>query len=382
MEGPAAIKQAILREEFQRAGRTAKPADVESAFRRWIANREIAANFRRIAEAGARVEYVAADVRDAGAVAHVVADIRQRLGPIRGLIHAAGVIEDRRIVDKTPAQFDAVFDTKVAGLRNLLDAIPSDELRQIVLFSSVSARFGNLGQVDYAMANEVLNKAAQRLARQRPHCRVVSLNWGPWDGGMVGPALRREFERRGVGLIPLADGARAMVAEMANAAPDEIEVVLGSGFEAGGHGSVEPMPVTRIEAVPAVTQKAPLSTVFRRELDVASHSFLSAHQLNRKPILPVAMIIEWLAHAALRSPRADAVRRRQFSTAARPDTRIRVTQHHLLCRQGPARGDDLPCPRRIAKRRRGDAPRTSDRSTRWHATRGRSVRNARRTVGA
>src|SRR5205085_5038240 len=107
-----------------------------------------------------------------------------------------------------------VFDTKVAGLRGLLDATAGDDLRLLVLFSSSTARFGRKGQVAYAAANEVLNKWARREARDRPACRVVSVNWGPWDGGMVTPSLKPLFEAEGVALIPALAGARYLVDEI------------------------------------------------------------------------------------------------------------------------------------------------------------------------
>ena len=81
-----------------------------------------------------------------------------RLGPVTGLVHGAGVIHDKRIAEKTSAQFDSVFDTKVLGLEALLDATANEPLRFLCFFSSVAARGGNIGQSDYAMANEALNK--------------------------------------------------------------------------------------------------------------------------------------------------------------------------------------------------------------------------------
>src|SRR5262249_49411237 len=155
-----------------------------------------------MAAAGAKVAYRCVDVRDAKAVAEVLTAVRREFGPVRGLVHGAGVLADARIEDKTPEQFDRGFKTKVDGLRALLAAVRPEEMRVLALFSSITARLGRSGQVDYAIANEVLNKIAQAEARRLPHCRVVSLNWGPWDGGMVTPALKKLFESEGVGRIP------------------------------------------------------------------------------------------------------------------------------------------------------------------------------------
>ena len=156
--------------------------------------------------------------------------VRQSIGPLGGLIHGAGVLQDRRIADKRPEQFEKVYDTKVSGLINCLAATENDNLKYVVLFSSVSARMGNQGQVDYAMANEVLNKMARQQARLRPTCKVVSINWGPWDGGMVTSELKRNFVNSGIGLIPMDTGANAMVTEMSQPGDGPVEVVIGSGL--------------------------------------------------------------------------------------------------------------------------------------------------------
>lgn len=288
----AAIKRALLSQHF--AGRKAAPRELEQEFRRVMANREIARNLQRMREAGARAEYYEVDVRDAHAVASTCDEIRRTLGPIRGLVHGAGVIADHRIEDKSPDDFLRVCETKLAGLAALLEATHDDPLKFVALFSSVSGRFGRAGQADYAMANEVLNKVAQRLAAQRPGCRVVSLNWGPWEGGMVTPALRREFEKLGVPLIPLAAGAQALVAEACAAPGDDIEVVLGSGFERGAAGR----PRTG-SATAAPTAAHSLQVAFERVLDPREHPFLASHVIHGHPVLPAAMIVEWLAQAAL-----------------------------------------------------------------------------------
>ncbi|MHB1425893.1 MAG: SDR family NAD(P)-dependent oxidoreductase, partial [Gemmataceae bacterium] len=217
----------IKRELGNRANGNASLKQIGEQYRLVSAQREIRQTLARIEAAGARALYRAVDIRDAAAVKGILTTLCQQIkAPVRGIIHGAGVLADARIEDKTVEQFERVYATKVAGLQALLRAVDLDELRALVLFSSSTARFGRTGQVDYAIANEVLNKLAQQLSRRLPRCRVVSVNWGPWDGGMVGPELKKVFEQEGIGLIPLAAGADYLIEELRSPPGDPVEVVL------------------------------------------------------------------------------------------------------------------------------------------------------------
>lgn len=225
----ASLKRALL-EAAKISGEAMTPNVLSSRVSKILANREIQQTIASIAAAGGRAQYVSVDVTSADAVSAEMSRIRAEFGAITGVVHGAGVLADKLIVDKTDAQFDSVFNTKVAGLRALLGATESDPLKLLCLFSSVAARTGNNGQVDYAMANEVLNKvaAAERI-RRGDTCVVKSLGWGPWEGGMVSPALKAHFASMGVSLIPLNEGARMLVDEIASPQRDDVELVLGGG---------------------------------------------------------------------------------------------------------------------------------------------------------
>jgi NAD(P)-dependent dehydrogenase (short-subunit alcohol dehydrogenase family) len=265
----------------------ATPRDVGEHYRQVSANREILQTLARIEATGGRAVYRSMDVRDAAAVAHVLDAIRHQFGPIRGVVHGAGVLADRLILDKTTEQFDLVYGTKVQGLHALLTATRNDDLRVLVFFSSSTGRFGRTGQIDYAVANEVLNKMAQEESRRRSGCRVVSVNWGPWEGGMVTPSLRKVFAAEGVGLIPLEAGANYLMREIVQAdGPAEVVVVAGDLPS-------EPARPARITTTPALT------TAWERELTIEQHPFLKSHVLDGRAVLPMAVTIEWLAHAAL-----------------------------------------------------------------------------------
>ncbi len=301
---PAAITEVLF--DRARAGLSASgtplpsPSALRDARDRVLAAREVRANLQAFAQAGARVLYIETDVRDERAVVAAVNEARQAFGPITGLVHGAGVLSDRLIADKTPEAFDRVFETKVRGLKALLSATREDPLRLICVFSSIAARQGNAGQCDYAMANEVLNKvmakeAARRAVPGLARCVVKALDWGPWDGGMVSPALRERFEQEGVPAIPQDVGARLFVDELLGAPVEDVEVVLGpapSGWQTRA-GRALKANFPEIGASPI-------------HVHVGSHPYLASHRIKGRPVLPFVMALDWFARAAAEArPGAD-----------------------------------------------------------------------------
>ena len=279
----ADIKKALL----AHADGDRSPKRLEGKFRGVMAQREIRAHLAEIRATGALAHYTTLDVRDAAAVTTTLAEVRAAQGPIRGLIHGAGVLADKLIEQKTEEQFDLVYGTKVHGLRNLLAATTTDDLRLIALFSSYTGRFGRTGQVDYAAANEVLNKMAQAEARRRPQCRVVAFNWGPWNGGMVTEGLRKIFEREGVGLIEPEAGADFFVRDVLAPTGEAVEVLA--------------LAQAASAVVPPAPQVASPSfhPAFDRDVSVRALPCLVSHVMNGRAVLPAALIIEWLAHGAM-----------------------------------------------------------------------------------
>ena len=239
-----------LAEAARSEHRDLTPAELRARVRSVLAAREVRATLADLRAAGCEVDYIPVDVRDEPAVVAALDRVRVRWGPITAVVHGAGTIEDGLILHKSPEQFDRVFDTKVLGLRALLRATHGDPLRAVVLFSSAAARTGNAGQADYAMANEVLNKvAAVEACRRGPGCLVRSLNWGPWDGGMVTPPLRAHFAEQGVPVLSTDAGARMFLDELHDPS-GAVEVLLSAApqpatpaaFQRSGTPSASPWP--------------------------------------------------------------------------------------------------------------------------------------------
>jgi len=273
---------ALTRALAERAQSDDSPAELAAQARTILARREVRATLAGLERAGATVRYAALDITDGEALRRELARVREEWGPITGLVHGAGVLADKRIADKTDDQFDRVYATKVAGLRTLLDGCASDPLELLCVFSSVAARYGNPGQCDYAMANEVLNQVACAEGQRRPSCRVRALGWGPWEAGMVTASHAAHFTSLGVPLIPLAAGARAFVAELGTAG-DTAHVLLAAAGEADGD-LLAPGP-SRVGVEAAVNAR--------------THGFLTDHAPAGVPVLPLAMAVEWFAAAGL-----------------------------------------------------------------------------------
>ncbi len=276
----ADIKRTVLENEF--IGQRPSPRDLDTRYRQIVSNREITSTLKRIRSTHARVAYRSVDVLDAPRLAQCLKTVEGQFGTITGLVHGAGVLEDRFILDKDDHQFARVFDTKVQGLNNILAVIDPDRLAHLVLFSSIAARTGNPGQVDYAMANEVLNKTAQHLARRLPACKVLAMNWGPWEGGMVTPLLRQKFEKQGIDLIPLKAGAAMLMDEMTANGP--VEIVIG------GHLPAPPLPEPK--------PKKRLTRAYGTEVDTTRFPILNDHCIDDQPVVPFALMAEWYAHGA------------------------------------------------------------------------------------
>ncbi|WP_233518187.1 type I polyketide synthase [Streptomyces corynorhini] len=255
------------------------PAQLAARAREILAAREVRATLAALAEAGSPVRYVQVDARDGDALAAALRDVREAWGPVTGIVHGAGVLADKRIAEKSDAQVEQVMSTKVDGLRALLAATADDPLDVICLFSSVAAVYGNAGQSDYAMANEVLGQVASAEQARRPDCLVRCVAWGPWQGGMVTPALATHFGRSGVPLIPLEQGAAAFTAEL-DGTVGEARAVLAVGDDPA--------------ALSPAAAPAPAQLLVRSD----TLPQLADHAIGGVPVLPVAMVLNWFAGAA------------------------------------------------------------------------------------
>ncbi len=233
-------------------------------------------NLERLKTAGSQVTYFSCNVADFNSVEQTITQIHQNFGRIQGIIHGAGVLADKLIREKPEEQFRRVFETKVQGLKNLLKLTRKDPLKVICCFSSVASRTGNTGQVAYAMANEVLNKVSQieKIEREKKGtpCIIKSINWGPWDGGMVSPQLKAHFESQGIALLDIKAGAVAFVDELNAPLDSAVEVVIGGSM------------------INWAKQRPNNQCTFDLYIHQAFQPWLTDHQIKEQVVIPAMMV--------------------------------------------------------------------------------------------
>ncbi|MEY9891971.1 acyl transferase domain-containing protein/acyl carrier protein [Catenulispora sp. MAP5-51] len=165
---------------------------------------------KQLADLGATAMFVACDVADRAALAEALAQIPADR-PLRGVVHAAGVVDDATVASLTPERVDAVLRPKVLAALNLHALTQDAELTSFVLFSSASGVLGAPGQGAYAAANAFLDALA--ADRHAASLAGTSLAWGMWeaiDGAGMAAGLNEADLRRiaasGVGALTAEQG--------------------------------------------------------------------------------------------------------------------------------------------------------------------------------
>jgi polyketide synthase PksN len=186
---------------------------------------------KALAVNGADIQYIAADISKLEEAAYVVKMAKAQFGKINGIIHSAGVLRDALIVNKTTADIQSVLEPKIAGTLQLDQATHAEPLDFFVLFSSIAAVFGNIGQCDYAYANSFMDAFAEMrhtlCQRQERQGKTIAINWPLWDaGGMQVDEATKAWVKENLGLSSLttSSGIQAFIQSLSQ--EDYQQIVL------------------------------------------------------------------------------------------------------------------------------------------------------------
>ncbi|MGE5385622.1 MAG: SDR family NAD(P)-dependent oxidoreductase, partial [Betaproteobacteria bacterium] len=210
----ASLKR-ILFDELNRTEHGDVAASVREEHKRIRRQREIWTTRERVERAGGKFSYYQVDVTQHVALADTLAKIREECGPIHGVIHGAGIIDDSLLEKKTVEEFKAVYYTKAISVFNLALGLWHDPLRFVFMFSSLASFAGTPGQTDYVAANEVINAMA-KFWNARVRYPVRSLLWSVWTetGLIASSAAQRQMARLGLAGISNEQGVKLLHDEL------------------------------------------------------------------------------------------------------------------------------------------------------------------------
>lgn len=278
----------ILLRAAKEKGEKPTPALIEKEISALQRDREIRRNLAGFRELGVTVEYHGADTRDVAAFGQLLEDVYARLGRIDAVLHGAGIIEDKLLVDKDPASFTRVFNTKADSTFALLKHLRPDGLKWVVLFTSVAGRTGNRGQCDYASANELLNRLAWWMHHRWTNTKISAVNWGPWESGMASAEVNRQFRERGIVPIPPLAGRAFLRDEMLASTRGPVEMVAGTFHP--------PKPPPKLPLVHVVPKKAEDGSFeYIHTLSLKTEPYLGDHRIDGTPVMPAVGAMELMA---------------------------------------------------------------------------------------
>lgn len=218
-----------IRTYLIKSGTFTSPSEIEKETIKVYKNNQILRTIRDMEQLGNTIVYQSLDLCDENGLSELINSIYEEYNRLDGVIHGAGLLEDKLFKQKTTSSFGRVFDTKVKPLRVLAEQLRTD-CQFVVLFSSIASVYGNKGQTDYAAANSVLDDYANALNKKLKG-KVISINWGPWKGaGMVSPTLETEYERRGISLIPLDQGKEIFLNEIKYGTESQVLIMSGCNW--------------------------------------------------------------------------------------------------------------------------------------------------------
>ncbi|QFZ18310.1 type I polyketide synthase [Saccharothrix syringae] len=258
---------------------------------------EVRAGLNRLPQQ-VRVHYTRCDVTEPADLRAAV-QAAATCGPLRGLLHGAGVNEPRPLGAVSDTTLRAAVEPKVSGLRSLLDAV-GDQATLVLAFGSVIGRTGMVGQAEYCVANDWMRVELERWAGRHPRCRAHLLEWTLWSGVGMGERLGVVDRLRGQGIDPItpAEGTDALLALLGDRTAPVTVVLAGR------------LPEVPTVARPAVGERGlrfseeeltgtpGVESVQRAELSLGTDPYLDDHRVDGTPVLPAVVGLEAMAQAA------------------------------------------------------------------------------------
>ncbi|MEJ2039583.1 MAG: SDR family NAD(P)-dependent oxidoreductase, partial [Desulfosarcinaceae bacterium] len=259
------------------------------------------ATLERMARAGVQADYHTCDITRFEEVAALVKKIHRIHGPIRGLIHGAGINRPRPAVSVKAGEAWREIQPKVVGLLNLWQALADDPPELVVGLSSIIGITGMPGNAWYGFANEALDLLLQAIQAQSAATRTQSVAFSIWGetgmGARMGSVAR--LAQMGIDAIPTEEGSRRF-ADLFTRDPGSPTVIVTArlgGLDTWRLESAGKGPEGRFSRKPVLLTPG-VEAVFRTRLTLERDLYLADHVYQGSCLFPTVFGLEAMAQAA------------------------------------------------------------------------------------
>ncbi|WP_319405545.1 SDR family NAD(P)-dependent oxidoreductase [uncultured Desulfosarcina sp.] len=297
----AACTLAVARETGVRlalVGRTPHPDQASPT----AASLEIRTLLDKYAALGLTADYFPCDVSDCDALAKMLTAVSDRLGPVTGIIHGAGLNRPRLTGQVKPEQAFAETAPKVLGMLHLLDALASNPPKLIVGMGSIISITGMPGNGWYGFSNEVMDIALRGFSADHPQTRTATVAYSIWRDEGMGARMGSVDLLRGKGIdaIPTDEGVNRFLKVFTHD-PGSSQVVVAArmgGMDTWNQALPDaPRGCRFLEHQTHLTPG--VEAVFSTHLSLETDPYLIDHHFQGSYLFPTVFGLEAMAQAAL-----------------------------------------------------------------------------------
>ena len=256
---------------------------------------EINRNIQRMDAEGISYQYEVCDVSNRDALTALLKDLKQKKIIPAGVVHGAGVQHSKKLVDMNDADIIRTVETKIIPMLTLHDILDWKKVKLFAGFGSIAGLFGNFGQTDYSLANDLLGEMAYLLKKRYPHIHSTVIEWTAWSGaGMVSDEEAKRFRENGLLPVDLKSGVHFFLNAVSSVNHPRVAVFNKEALFASTYNIIpykQPATVRR-----AFMQKGSDTVSFAPRRD----AFLNQHIVKNDLVIPGTFISEMFAEIAKR----------------------------------------------------------------------------------
>ncbi|MFO7736750.1 MAG: KR domain-containing protein, partial [bacterium] len=257
---------------------------------------EVAKNLHRLENAGCKAEYRVCDVSNSKDFENLLVSLKQKGDLVRGVIHGAGVQRSKQLPDLPEKDALLTVCTKIIPLNTLIKTLDWNNIKMFAAFGSIAGLFGNAGQTDYSLANDLLADTVSRIGCEYPHVKAKTIEWTAWRGtGMVKEEEAERFEAGGLVPVDVENGVQLFIHALCGTEQSRVAVFNTNSDLAETYDILEhTLPAEPGKRLVGKSTKTGKETA---EFSLEKDSFLNQHLVNGKPVVPGTFITEIFAES-------------------------------------------------------------------------------------